>query len=187
MPLADCYTAGMPFVQGEVAVMEVDQESWVLLEAIVYQGKAQTFTVPVNFSTDFASVPQAFTWLIPRYGIYTKAAILHDYLCREKIVNRADADGIFRRAMRELGVSFLRRWMMWAAVRYDSKLSHAKAVEVLQWLLVTLPAIAFLITPYIIVVVWSALFWLLEVIAYLIMKPFSKRKPNMPNDFGASG
>src|SRR4029077_4904758 len=32
-------------------------------------------------------------------------------------ISRIDADGIFRQAMRELGVPFLRRWIMWAAVR----------------------------------------------------------------------
>lgn len=32
-------------------------------------------------------------------------------------ITRADADGLFRRVMRELGVSGWRRWTMWAAVR----------------------------------------------------------------------
>src|SRR5262249_8024803 len=61
-----------------------------------------------------------FTWLLPRYGRYTRPAILHDYLCdlaRTGAIDRADADGIFRRAMRELGVPFLKRWLMWTAVR----------------------------------------------------------------------
>ena len=35
-----------------------------------------TFEVPAGFDTDFASVPTPFTWLVPRYGLYTKAAIL---------------------------------------------------------------------------------------------------------------
>jgi hypothetical protein len=77
--------------------------------------------VPVHKRTDFASVPRAFVWFIPRYGRYTKAAILHDYLCSVAVpagrIGRIDADGIFRQAMRELGVPFLRRWIMWAAVR----------------------------------------------------------------------
>jgi Protein of unknown function (DUF1353) len=35
-------------------------------------------------------------------------------------ISRIDADGIFRQSMRELGVPFLRRWIMWAAGRIRS-------------------------------------------------------------------
>ena len=31
-----------------------------------------------------------------------------------------DADGIFRRSMRELGVPVVRRWMMWTGVRWGA-------------------------------------------------------------------
>jgi hypothetical protein len=68
-------------------------------------------------------VPGLFTWLVPRYGRFTKAAILHDFLCdeaKEGRFIRSQADGIFRRVMRELGVGFIRRWVMWAAVRLGS-------------------------------------------------------------------
>src|SRR5947209_20335964 len=112
----------MPFT-GDVVVRELsdaDGSRWCLLEPLSYYGRRETFVVPVGFTTDFASVPQALTWLVPRYGRYTKAAILHDHLWREGAAGRfrwADADGILRRAMRELDVPFLRRWPMWGAVR----------------------------------------------------------------------
>src|SRR5678815_4262290 len=41
-------------------------------------------------------------------------------LGREGSFNRRDADGVFRQAMRTLNVSFLRRWIMWTAVRWDA-------------------------------------------------------------------
>jgi hypothetical protein len=48
--------------------------------------------------------------------------VLHDYLSRELVpageISRSDADGLFQRTMRELGVSALRRWLMWTAVRF---------------------------------------------------------------------
>jgi hypothetical protein len=77
-----------------------------LLEALNYQGERDLFKVPAGFVTDFASVPGLFTWLVPRYGRFTKAAILHDFLCdeaKEGRFIRSQADGIFRRVMRELG------------------------------------------------------------------------------------
>src|SRR4029450_10564361 len=84
----------------------------------------EDFVVPEREGTDFASVPQIFVWFLPRYGRYTKAAILHDYLWRVAVprgqIDRLQADGIFRQAMRELEVPFLRRWIMWAAVRWGA-------------------------------------------------------------------
>lgn len=174
----------MPFIKGKVVVEEVDKDMWLLLEPVIYEGRKQRFEVPAGFMTDFASVPQAFTWLIPRYGIYTKAAVLHDYLCVEKPVNRSDADGIFRRVMRELEVSFLRRWIMWAAVRAGSSLSHASTGELLIWVIVAIPAVLFLLIPTLVVIVWSAVFWLIEGLVYLALKPFSRKQVNAPDGFG---
>src|SRR6478736_2672355 len=112
----------MPF-ESDVVVREVGDDTWELVEPLRYQGNTDHFEVPAKFQTDFASVPRAFQWLVPTYGRYTKSAILHDYLCDEARAgrfNRDDADGIFRRTMRELGVSFLRRWIMWGAVALAS-------------------------------------------------------------------
>jgi len=113
------------FSQGaEVLVRELDAKNWEVREAFSYTGKSETFDVPVGMHTDFASVPRVFVWFLPRYGRYTLAAVLHDYLwrCRASKGRMAyvDADGTFRRAMREEGVPFLTRWMMWAAVRWGA-------------------------------------------------------------------
>src|ERR1700690_1532532 len=117
----------MGFSHGaQVVVAEVDGENWKVIQSFSYTGKlGQTFTVPVGQRTDFASVPRVYVWFLPRYGRYTLAAILHDYLWRH-VVQRGelpyvDADGIFRRAMRELVVPFFKRWMMWAAVRWAAR------------------------------------------------------------------
>jgi hypothetical protein len=170
----------MPFLNGDVAVKQIGDDRWQLLQPVVYKGKEQLFTVPVDFQTDFASVPGVFVWLIPRYGRYTKAAILHDFLCDTKPINRSDADGLFRRAMRELEVPFLRRWLMWAAVRIGAGLSDASWSEVGIWLLVAVPAIIFLLVPAIVLLAWMAMFWLIEWAAYSVIKPFSRKRMNRP-------
>src|SRR5262249_39141958 len=125
----------------------------------------------------------------PKYGRYTKAAILHDHLCDEARANRFDrddADGLFRRAMRELGVSFLRRWLMWGAVslatqwiklRQRHRVSPARLG---QLLLVAIPAIPFFLVPGVVLTVWIGLFWFLELLAFLVLKPFSKKQVNPP-------
>lgn len=169
----------MPF-KGDVVVRRINPTTWRLVEPLPYKGKWEVFTVPAGFKTDFASVPRILTWLVPTYGRYTKSAILHDYLWRRRVVSRSDADAIFRRTMRELRVPFVRRWMMWAAVRAGSGLQGATLLEVIQWLLVTIPSVLLLFIPVIFVVLCLIAFWLLEFIFYLILKPFSRKRVNRP-------
>ncbi len=106
---------GIGFPDGpDVDVREVSERGWDVLAAFEYRADWEHYIVPVGEFTDFASVPRPFVWFIPTYGRYTKAAILHDHLCRlakEGRFNRRDADGVFRQAMRTLGVAFLRRWI----------------------------------------------------------------------------
>jgi hypothetical protein len=175
--------------ESEVVVREVNDNTWELADALRYVGNTDRFVVPAGFRTDFASVPRVFVWLIPKYGRYTKAAILHDFLCVEAKAgrfDRDDADGLFRRSMRELGVSFLRRWVMWGAVSLatqwiELRRRHRVALgRVGRLLLVGLPATLFCLVPAAVVTVWLALFWLLELLVFLALKPFSKKPVNKP-------
>lgn len=102
---------------------------WKLIAPLIWTGtQGQTFIVPLGFTTDFASVPRALHWLVLPYGPYTRAAVLHDYLIAARIahpdpflrVTSHDVDGIFRRAMEDLGVGWVKRWTMWSAVRWSS-------------------------------------------------------------------
>ena len=107
----------------KLVVEEVDlgkPDDWRTVEPLVYRGNHEEFTVEPGKETDFASVPFLFRWLIPRSGRHTKAAVLHDNLWRDRRSSYQDADGIFRRALHETDVPFLRRWTMWAAVRWAS-------------------------------------------------------------------
>lgn len=107
----------MPFTT-ELILLETTKEGkWKLGQDLVYQGRDETFIVPKDFETDLASVPRLFQNIIPPSGFHNKAAVVHDYLYRTDIVSRRDADGIFRRIMKENGVGVVRRWVMWSAVR----------------------------------------------------------------------
>ena len=179
----------MPFVGGDnVVVRQVGDSNWALVEPLVYRGNRETFTAPSGFETDFASVPRALVWLIPRYGRYTKAAILHDYLWRTGVVPRVDANGLFRRVMRELGVPALRRWMMWAAVGLGSVVKDPGGELRPGWrhvtglVLVALPATVFVAVPFVVVTVWLGLDFLVESAALPIawvwnrLRPLDRRK-----------
>jgi hypothetical protein len=161
-----------------VDVREVNDTSWTTLRALAYQGKVDDFLVPDHEPTDFASVPRVFVWFLPRYGRYTKAAILHDYLCRVAVpdgrISRLEADGIFRQAMRELGVPFLRRWIMWGAVRWGAL---TKPVGRKNWwkeawrvALVTIVALPIVAPAAAVIIVTLPVFYLVELLVWLPLK-----------------
>jgi hypothetical protein len=95
---------------------------WTTTEAITIEAD-EWLTVPAGFPTDLVSVPNAFSWFVPRAGRYARAAVLHDHLWKladNKQYNRRNADRQFRFALRNAEVPLLRRWIMWAAVRLGS-------------------------------------------------------------------
>ena len=173
----------MPFT-GDVVVREISDDSWRLVEPLEYWGNVDRFVIEAGFETDFASVPKIFTWLLPRYGKYTKAAILHDWLCaraRKGLIPRCDADGIFRRSMRELGVPFLRRWLMWTAVRLDAakhggpgELFRPSAASLVSFLAVATFGLAYVLVPAAVILLALVVFFLAEWIAYLPLAAASR-------------
>ncbi|GAB3201552.1 hypothetical protein GCM10027261_36370 [Geodermatophilus arenarius] len=114
----------MPFDPPAGVLSTAGAGGWTLVEPLTYHGKRDTFVVPAGFRTDLASVPRPVRWLVPESGRYTLAAVLHDWLCQEGIatgvVTARQADGVFRRAMREAGVPVLLRWLMWTGVRWGA-------------------------------------------------------------------
>ena len=113
----------------------IDGRQFRMLRRIVYRSDDHTepFVFPDDlerFHTDLASVPSVFSWLVPRSGLFSPAAALHDaltsYGCDETglpigdyrgpRVDRVEADRLFRLAMGDLGTGRIRRWLMWAAV-----------------------------------------------------------------------
>jgi hypothetical protein len=75
----------------------------------------------VGFETDLASIPALASWLVPKDGSHTPAALIHDSMVGERHydgpeVQRDEADRVFREGMQYLGVPLIRRWMMWTAV-----------------------------------------------------------------------
>lgn len=110
----------MPFLT-ELDVRRHGPGTWKLLVDLVYEGSDQRFVIPAGYITDYASSPKFMRWLIDNDDTYLLAAIVHDWLITHGIpaglVTSRDADGIFRRIMREEKVSVPKRWVMWAAVR----------------------------------------------------------------------
>ncbi|HEV2760640.1 MAG TPA: DUF1353 domain-containing protein [Acidimicrobiales bacterium] len=166
------------FEESTVRVEQVDDTNWKLLEGFDYQGKSEVFHVPPGQPTDFASVPRLFVWFLPRYGRWTKAAILHDHLWRDRAgqgkMEYVDADGTFRRAMRELEVPFLKRWIMWGAVRWGALLKPGGRKgwlrEFPRLALITAVALPIVLPPALVVAAALLLFFLVECAVWVPLK-----------------
>jgi len=157
-----------------VDVRELDSRHWELLKQFEYVAQKDHYVISAGQPTDFASVPRIFVWFIPTYGKYTKAAILHDYLCdlaKADKFSRRDADGVFRQAMRILDVAFLRRWIMWAAVRWGALFTPAGRKGWLRdaWLviLISIPVLA-IVGPAAALVFATLLIWYVIEVAFWI-------------------
>lgn len=161
------------FRKAEVVVRQVSDKSWQVEEPFSWTGARETFEVPKHMPTDFASVPRFFVWLLPRYGRWTKAAIVHDLFWRIAVpagrLTYREADGAFRRMQRDLDVAFLRRWIMWAAVRVGALFKEGgrkdwwkDAPRVLLVAVVALPVVALpAVTIAVSLVIFYAMEWLL--------------------------
>jgi hypothetical protein len=76
-------------------------------------------TVPGGFITDGASIPRCFWNILAPFGEYFEAAIIHDYLYspHNRRFTRAQADAIFKEAMFNVGIGWLKRETIYRAVR----------------------------------------------------------------------
>lgn len=91
----------------------------------------ECITVPVDYPTDFASVPRPLWPIFPPVGRYGKATVIHDYLCDHPEERpRQEADRIFHQAMKDLDVADWKIVCMYGAVSFWTTLLTVK-----QWLL----------------------------------------------------
>lgn len=87
------------------------------------QGAYKNVRVPVGFVTDFTSIPRVFWSALPKDGLYTYPAIIHDYLYWEQPVSREDADTIFRFAMEDFKVGVVAKNAIYSGVRLGGSIA----------------------------------------------------------------
>jgi Protein of unknown function (DUF1353) len=114
------------------------ERAFMVFDSIVYErgsvGSGLVIETPLNFETDFASVPQIMWTIFPPYGKVTKAAIVHDFLYKCLRENKShwcassykEADYVFWEAMLVCGVKKWEANCMWFAVRCFSTISKDK-------------------------------------------------------------
>lgn len=119
----------------EAASQALGYDVWRITKAFTFnvgsEGSDTFVNVPAGYLSDGASVPKFFWDLLPPWGVYGQAAVVHDILCETLSVTkagvatpitRAKCDSIFKEAMIAAGTPVWKRNVMYIAVRVFSKL-----------------------------------------------------------------
>lgn len=96
-----------------------DGRHWKLKSRLVFHSEAilETIYVPTGFITDLASIPRLFWNILPPFGRYTEAAIVHDWIYRNHLFPRMVCDALFFEMMCALKTPSVTRWTIYLAVR----------------------------------------------------------------------
>jgi hypothetical protein len=102
-----------------IKIEKVSKREYRLLEDVVVSTLGYRITVKQGLVFDGASIPKVFWNIIgsPFTGAYTLPALVHDCLYMSEAVERKTADAIFLDLMKQQGVSWLKRNIMYRAVR----------------------------------------------------------------------
>jgi hypothetical protein len=98
-----------------------DGKTWVLMRDFGYdvgrEGSADRIDVSIGFKTDFASIPRLLWSVLPKWGKYGNAAVVHDWLYWRQERTRKAADDVLFEAMGVLGVAAATRIAIYGGVR----------------------------------------------------------------------
>ena len=115
----------MGFTKLDLHVSTKDGHNCILLEPLVYVTKAgKEIVVPAGAGTDGASTPQAMWNLIPPFGTYWLAAVLHDGMYRLLQMPKAECDAILLEAMVSLGTPLKEAKAIYAGVYVGGEVSY---------------------------------------------------------------
>ncbi|MGH3332401.1 MAG: DUF1353 domain-containing protein [Nocardioidaceae bacterium] len=160
LPWAKCFVdPDNPAEPATIRLRQVTRKTFVLESSMRYTGPTGVEGLPESAltlrpsdlgpdaRTDLASVPAALRWFVSSYDVHTPAALLHDRLIGKTAISGVpdtDADRFFRFMLKELGVRFMRRWMMWTAVAFGSRwrAGGARRFLLLLWVLLAVGGIS---------------------------------------------
>ncbi len=98
-----------------------DGRTWIILRPFGYdvgkEGSGDTVEVKIGFMTDFASIPRLFWIILPRWGKYGNAAVVHDWLYWQQTRSRKESDRIMFEGMGVLRVPIWQKYPIYIAVR----------------------------------------------------------------------
>lgn len=181
-----------------LSVLHIDRKRWELRDPLLWQGQRELVVIRSGFETDFASIPRVLRWFLDNAGANSEAAVLHDAVWRESkresgaLIDPADADGMFRRALRETGATALTRGLMWFGVRAAAifagrygKRGPARVVKIAQLVGMLFLGLVAAGVPTLVAGVGMIIYWLASWVVALVWQVFERRRftgftPNWP-------
>ncbi len=118
---------------GPVKLHQIEKKTFVLKSDIHYDGEtglegridAETMndirSLSKGIETDLASVPGPLRWFLGTYGAHTPAVLIHDRLIPtpDELLGKMNdqyADRYLRFMAKDVGIRWLKRWVMWSGV-----------------------------------------------------------------------
>lgn len=102
----------------------IGKNQWKLYQGFEYHVGSypsnEVIKIPAGFVTDCASVPRIFWTVISPVDRHAKAAVVHDYVCRQKIYKRKKCDLIFKEGLTVLEIIPWKVYAMYYSVRLFS-------------------------------------------------------------------
>lgn len=180
----------------ELQVVHVDGKRWRLKEPLIYEGRWQYYVIREGFVTDFASIPRPVQWLLDNAGRNSEAAVLHDAVWREskrKAGARVDpwnADGLFRRSLRQTGAPALTRGLMWFAVRLAAMARRrfgregpSLGIKIVQLLGILLLGLLTAAGPTLVAIAGLLVYWIGSWVVALVWWFFDRYKLKEPTNW----
>ena len=139
---------------GPIKLQQIEKKTFVLESDIRYdgetglEGKIDEATLEdirvlaKGIETDLASVPGPLRWFLGTYGAHTPAVLIHDRLIPtpdelQGQMTDQYADRYLRCMARDVGIRWLKRWVMWAGVALRTRWAGGgfRRFTVVLWLL----------------------------------------------------
>ncbi len=137
------FNAVMSVEYDEVVSTALNKDYWRVMDAFKFYmddpSDERWVYVPLHYLTDGATVPRFLWGLIPPWGRYGQAAVLHDYLCetltvieqgKPVAITRTQADKALKEAMEALDVPRWKRNVMYIGVRIYGTLARIKGPHI---------------------------------------------------------
>jgi hypothetical protein len=142
-----------------IQLRQVGDDDFELLDSFRFTSPDGGIRIPVLpellGNTDLASIPSFLGWFARRHGRHTPAALLHDQLITEdperlppeQRLAPAEADRLFRVALRASGVALVKSWMLWTGVTLLTRWRRTlwSKVGIVGWFIAALAGTALLL------------------------------------------
>lgn len=92
-------------------------KTWKLVKDFEVEINGERIIVTKGSKTDLASVPQFLWCILPPFGRYSQASVIHDFLYRSRLYSRRESDEIFYELMLRYGTYKWKAKLMYVAVR----------------------------------------------------------------------